>query len=97
MCCCVWCFAFFFFKQKSAYERRISDWSSDVCSSDLLNQLIAMNASEMVGLDEARKLLDNLKDAAPQLVDGLTPGLLNLTQISALCRALLAEGIPLKD
>src|SRR3546814_8452562 len=27
---------FFFFKQKSAYELRISDWSSDVCSSDLL-------------------------------------------------------------
>src|SRR3546814_17495558 len=26
----------FFFKQKTAYERRISDWSSDVCSSDLL-------------------------------------------------------------
>src|SRR3546814_7134915 len=26
---------FFFFKQKSAYELRISDWSSDVCSSDL--------------------------------------------------------------
>src|SRR3546814_2260132 len=34
MCCsCVWCF--FFFKQKTAYEMRISDWSSDVCSSDL--------------------------------------------------------------
>src|SRR3546814_1159571 len=29
--CCV-----FFFKQKTAYEMRISDWSSDVCSSDLL-------------------------------------------------------------
>src|SRR3546814_11397295 len=28
---------FFFFKQKTAYEMRISDWSSDVCSSDLLN------------------------------------------------------------
>src|SRR3546814_7910232 len=28
------CF-FFFFKQKTAYEMRISDWSSDVCSSDL--------------------------------------------------------------
>src|SRR3546814_5827849 len=27
---------FFFFKQKTAYEMRISDWSSDVCSSDLL-------------------------------------------------------------
>src|SRR3546814_7267160 len=31
----VYCF-FFFFKQKTAYEMRISDWSSDVCSSDLL-------------------------------------------------------------
>src|SRR3546814_10021776 len=32
------CFYFFFFKQKTAYEMRISDWSSDVCSSDLLAQ-----------------------------------------------------------
>ncbi|HEX7876974.1 MAG TPA: flagellar biosynthesis protein FlhA [Sphingobium sp.] len=62
-----------------------------------LNQLIAMNASEMFGLDEARKLLDTLKDAAPQLVDGLTPAMFSLTQISAICRALLAEGIALKD
>src|SRR3546814_4662707 len=31
-CCLVF---FFFFKQKTAYEMRISDWSSDVCSSDL--------------------------------------------------------------
>src|SRR3546814_14549292 len=29
---------FFFFKQKTAYEMRISDWSSDVCSSDLPNR-----------------------------------------------------------
>src|SRR3546814_6303485 len=29
------CGFFFFFKQKTAYEMRISDWSSDVCSSDL--------------------------------------------------------------
>src|SRR3546814_4750561 len=29
------CFLFFFFKQKTPYEMRISDWSSDVCSSDL--------------------------------------------------------------
>src|SRR3546814_7053037 len=33
--CRVGCFFFFFFKQKTAYELRISDWSSDVCSSDL--------------------------------------------------------------
>src|SRR3546814_6820031 len=32
--CCV----FFFFKQKTAYEMRISDWSSDVCSSDLIDR-----------------------------------------------------------
>src|SRR3546814_4682084 len=31
---------FFFFKQKTAYEMRISDWSSDVCSSYLLNRRI---------------------------------------------------------
>src|SRR3546814_5615861 len=32
---------FFFFKQKTAYEMRISDWSSDVCSSDLAEREIA--------------------------------------------------------
>src|SRR3546814_8590646 len=35
---CVWymlAYVCFFFKQKTAYEMRISDWSSDVCSSDL--------------------------------------------------------------
>src|SRR3546814_14083127 len=40
--CLLFCF-FFFFKQKTAYEMRISDWSSDVCSSDLhaaLNSLL---------------------------------------------------------
>src|SRR3546814_4927579 len=34
--CCYLMIVFFFFKQKTAYEMRISDWSSDVCSSDLL-------------------------------------------------------------
>src|SRR3546814_8046891 len=33
------CFFFFFFKQKTAYEMRISDWSSDVGSSDLSKPL----------------------------------------------------------
>src|SRR3546814_2051702 len=31
---------FFFFKQKTAYEMRISDWSSDVCSSDLFGRKV---------------------------------------------------------
>ncbi|HEX7874551.1 MAG TPA: flagellar biosynthesis protein FlhA [Sphingobium sp.] len=62
-----------------------------------LNHLIAQNASEMFGMDEARKLLDTLKEAAPQLVEGLTPAPLNLSQIATICRGLLAEGVPLKD
>src|SRR3546814_16301274 len=40
----VFCY-FFFFKQKTAYEMRISDWSSDVCSSDLTSS--ARTRSEM--------------------------------------------------
>src|SRR3546814_1079663 len=41
MCLVVWFYLclFFFFKQKTAYEMRISDWSSDVCSSDLNSTL----------------------------------------------------------
>src|SRR3546814_6841769 len=38
------CLFFFFFKQKTAYEMRISDWSSDVCSSDLATDLAASPA-----------------------------------------------------
>src|SRR3546814_9503137 len=41
-CCC----RFFFFKQKTAYEMRISDWSSDVCSSDLPGQLRHLGSRE---------------------------------------------------
>src|SRR3546814_10710579 len=42
---CIVCFVmsgvrFFFFKQKTAYEMRISDWSSDVCSSDLVENAV---------------------------------------------------------
>src|SRR3546814_2328909 len=36
------CLLFFFCKQKTAYEMRISDWSSDVCSSDLHALLVAV-------------------------------------------------------
>src|SRR3546814_9741252 len=37
-------YCFFFFKQKTAYEMRISDWSSDVCSSDLVSEPLAGHA-----------------------------------------------------
>src|SRR3546814_3225759 len=39
---CLECLFFFFFKQKTAYEMRISDWSSDVCSSDLFPNLCSI-------------------------------------------------------
>src|SRR3546814_4823642 len=39
---------FFFFKQKTAYEMRISDWSSDVCSSDLAD-LIGLRVEYVAG------------------------------------------------
>src|SRR3546814_6809765 len=40
---------FFFFKQKTAYEMRISDWSSDVCSSDLGKRGIANDGARWEG------------------------------------------------
>src|SRR3546814_6984560 len=58
--CCVDCgvlhilvyHVFFFFKQKTAYEMRISDWSSDVCSSDLSDR---RKAAGLGGLSPARR------------------------------------------
>src|SRR3546814_4580340 len=53
---------FFFFKQKTAYDMRISDWSSDVCSSDLgIVRMVrqfhssrsAYQVSPLVGIDDA--------------------------------------------
>src|SRR3546814_999904 len=57
MSCC------FFFKQKTAYEMRISDWSSDVCSSDLVGAEVALLAAPLhrrhhpVANDEAAYVL----------------------------------------
>jgi flagellar biosynthesis protein FlhA len=62
-----------------------------------LNQIVQSAAADMFGMDEAQKLLDALKESAPQLVQGLTPNPLPLASIAALCRALLSEGVPLKD
>src|SRR3546814_2180981 len=41
---------FFFFKQKTAYEMRISDWSSDVCSSDLASASAMAAGGNSVGM-----------------------------------------------
>src|SRR3546814_20256375 len=65
--CCIICVLFvffFFFKQKTAYEMRISDWSSDVCSSDLSGV-----SDESSGCSEDFRSVRN-SDALPRLCDG---------------------------
>src|SRR3546814_14056593 len=56
---------FFFFKQKTAYEMRISDWSSDVCSSDLSN--LGQTARRML----RRRVRQLWPDVSGQVVLGL--------------------------
>src|SRR3546814_5239800 len=54
----------FFFKQKTAYEMRISDWSSDVCSSDLVERLaIRLIALRAPMADDLREVVAALKIA----------------------------------
>src|SRR3546814_9438780 len=64
----------FFFKQKTAYEMRISDWSSDVCSSDLKDREMALGLQQWLkehGLD----LYIDWQDASmPETPDGTTAG-----------------------
>src|SRR3546814_15093708 len=57
---------FFFFKQKTAYAVRISDWSSDVCSSDLQNVFAHEDAAPL--LDPYQAPLDEAADGAAQRV-----------------------------
>src|SRR3546814_907857 len=64
MCCLV----VFFFKQKTAYEMRISDWSSDVCSSDLLAASTHPGEEKIVG--ETQRAL---KARLPGLITLLAP------------------------
>src|SRR3546814_1739404 len=77
------CFCFFFFKQKTAYEMRISDWSSDVCSSDLLREKLdfadaAAPALEVVAGTEGLALREMVADAVAHRAD-----FLKLTEIEA--------------
>src|SRR3546814_4386122 len=62
--CVVWCvtiFVFFFFKQKTAYEWRISDWSSYVCSSDLER----MDREQQVASERDQRDIESDKGAEP--------------------------------
>src|SRR3546814_14553206 len=61
---------FFVFKQKTAYEMRISDWSSDVCSSDLIVE--EEGHLELVALDRLRAVGGRLAVVAEEL-DAIGP------------------------
>src|SRR3546814_18095710 len=61
---------FFFFKQKTAYEMRISDWSSDVCSSDLSGQHTSASSP---GVSLCRGYAGRPKSGQPQQARKLDP------------------------
>src|SRR3546814_8772789 len=70
VCLCVVLFLrffFFFFKQKTAYEMRISDWSSDVCSSDLAD----LFADALEHLNRQRALLGASQRTVQRALDSL--------------------------
>src|SRR3546814_6149328 len=59
---------FFFFKQKTAYEMRISDWSSDVCSSDLISQPIIIGTWSTLALIAALAMLIMIPFALDEVI-----------------------------
>src|SRR3546814_17172062 len=61
-------FDFFFFKQNTAYEMRISDWSSDVCSSDLRGVTVNVVAPGFIATDMTRDLPEASKEALVQQI-----------------------------
>src|SRR3546814_4191929 len=79
---------FFFFKQKTAYEMRISDWSSDVCSSDLDGKVVGgLAAYELQKFEQARSefYIYDLAVAADHRRRGIATALLEqLKQIAAI-------------
>jgi flagellar biosynthesis protein FlhA len=62
-----------------------------------LNGVIAGSAAELFGLDDSQALVDALKESFPQLAQAMTPQPYSLAAIASMCRALLAERVPLKD
>src|SRR3546814_8040281 len=63
----------FFFKQKTAYEMRISDWSSDVCSSDLIASRADALRWRQANLAEGVTLGELLSDGSMPVVHPATP------------------------
>src|SRR3546814_17872528 len=75
---CLLCLIFFFFKQKTAYEMRISDWSSDVCSSDLDIECVPHQRHAIRGIESLQKNMPPIRlaiaIAVPQQNDAVGRG-----------------------
>src|SRR3546814_2763599 len=98
MLCCLVCVCFFFFKQKTAYEMRISDWSSDVCSSDLhfgkvvTHRTAQLRGAERCGGDGPAEPASKQVAAFPDHLDRRGPGVRQADQIGrASCRARVCQ------
>src|SRR3546814_9253821 len=84
---------FFFLKQKTAYEMRISDWSSDVCSSDLLRRGRG-DDDRIFHRAIFFELTHDLRDGRALLADGDVDAIELLALIGALVGfALVDEGV----
>src|SRR3546814_6665545 len=76
----------FFFKQKTAYEMRISDWSSDVCSSDLTTH-------KSLRGPRGGMILSNDEDIAKKINSAVFPGL----QGGPLMHVIAAKAVAFKE
>src|SRR3546814_13040330 len=86
-------FVFFFFKQKTAYEMRISDWSSDVCSSDLWTQVLGR--AQQLMLEQAAGATGRTLPFDPEAVARIQTGFAD--EGLALLPRFLDYGGPLRD
>src|SRR3546814_4161297 len=99
---------FFLFKQKTAYEMRISDWSSDVCSSDLVTKAgditgamktcaLAFGGVDIIvnnaGLSISKSLEDHTEKDWDILYDVLVKGQFLVTQGAEIGRASCRERV----
>src|SRR3546814_596651 len=82
----------FFFKQKTAYEMRISDWSSDVCSSDLVKDYVRTEAQKGLEAFLAQEELAPLASRIEPIVDEGETGSVVMRQLERTRSPLLGLG-----
>src|SRR3546814_15332147 len=96
--------SFFFFKQKTAYEMRISDWSSDVCSSDLRSRAHARAMTDVIiyhnpACGTSRNTLAMIRNAGiePHVVEYLKTPLVRALLVELIARAGLTPRALLRE